>query len=89
MNTRAVEDRLIEFLQTLTGNTEIAAGTDLLEGGIVDSLTMMDLMVFIESELKVQLETGDLNADVFRTPATLAQFIVKRRGQPRSAASAV
>ena len=78
MNTRAVEDRLIEFLQTLTGNTEIATGTDLLEGGIVDSLTMMDLMVFIESELKVQLETGDLNADVFRTPATLAQFIVDR-----------
>ncbi len=78
MNTRAVEDRLIEFLKTLTGNTGIAAGTDLLGGGIVDSLTMMDLMVFIESELKVQFDTGDLNADVFRTPATLAQFIVKR-----------
>ena len=87
MNTRAVEDRLIEFLQTLTGNTEIAAGTDLLEGAIVDSLTMMDLMVFIESELKVQVETGDLNADVFRTPATLAQFIATRRGQSLPAAA--
>jgi acyl carrier protein len=87
MNTRAVEDRLIEFLQTLTGNTEIAAGTDLLDQGIVDSLTMMDLMVFIESELEVQLETGDLNADVFRTPATLAQFIATRRGQSLPAAA--
>ena len=89
MNTRAVEDRLLEFLQTLTGNTEIAAGTDLLEGGIVDSLTMMDLMVFIESELQVQLETGDLNADVFRTPAALAQFIAARRGQSLPAAATI
>jgi acyl carrier protein len=87
MNTPAVGDRLIEFLQTLTGNTGIAAGTDLLEGGIVDSLTMMDLMVFIESELSVKFEPGDLNADVFRTPATLAQFIAARRGQSRPAAA--
>ena len=89
MNTRAVEDRLIEFLQTLTGHTEIAAGTELLEDGIVDSLTMMDLMVFIESELTVKLEPGDLNADVFRTPAALAELIVTRWDQSLPSAAAM
>ena len=88
MHVTKIESRLVEFLRSATGQTALAADTELLEGGIADSLTIMDLMVFIETELAVRLDFADLNADVFRTPATLAALIAARlQGlQPREVA---
>jgi acyl carrier protein len=82
MNTPLIECRLVDFLRSVTGQAALSADTELLEGGIADSLTMMDLMVFIETELKVRLDFADLNADVFRTPATLAALIATRLREP-------
>ena len=84
----SIEQRLTQFMRTLTGQEGLHAGTELIEEGIVDSLTMMDLMVFIETELAVRLETADLNAAVFRTPATLASAIEARQAQPQRPAGA-
>jgi acyl carrier protein len=83
MNTASIEARLVEFLRGVTSRPELSVETELVESGIADSLTMMDLLVFIETELKVRLETTDLNADAFRTPATLAELIAERLGAPR------
>jgi acyl carrier protein len=82
MNTASIEARLVEFLREITSRPELSVETELVESGIADSLTMMDLLVFIETELKVRLETTDLNADTFRTPATLAELIAARLGAP-------
>ncbi len=78
MPTPSIESRLVEFLRGVTGQAALSADTELLEEGIVDSLTMMDLLVFIETDLKLRLDFADLNADVFRTPATLAALIATR-----------
>ena len=83
---KSIENRLIDFLRALTGQAGLCAGTELIEEGIADSLTMMDLMVFIETELKVRLDIADLNAEVFRTPATLAAVIEMRRAQSQATA---
>ncbi|MGE5193646.1 MAG: acyl carrier protein [Deltaproteobacteria bacterium] len=83
MKTLSLEDRLVEFLRGVTGQAALSGDTELLEDGIADSLTMMDLMVFIETELKVRLDFADLNADVFRTPATLAALIAARQEPSR------
>ncbi len=88
MKTPSIEDRLVEFLRGVTGQAGLTAETELLEGGIADSLTMMDLMVFIETELQVRLDFTDLNADVFRTPATLAALIAARSHDSRRSAAA-
>ena len=88
MITPSTESRLVEFLRGVTGQVALTADTELLETGIADSLTMMDLMVFIETELHVRLDFTDLNADVFRTPATLAALIATRsQGSRRSEAA--
>jgi acyl carrier protein len=83
MNIACIETRLVEFLRGVTSRAGLSAETELVESGIADSLTMMDLLVFIETELKVRLENTDLNADTFRTPATLAELIAARLGAPR------
>ena len=88
MKSQSIENRLVSFLRGVTGQVALTAETELIEGGIADSLTMMDLMVFIETELKVRLDFADLNADVFRTPATLAALIGTRlQGSRRSEAA--
>jgi acyl carrier protein len=73
----------VVFLRGVTSLPELSSGTELVESGIADSLTLMDLLVFIETELKVRLENSDLNTDNFRTPATLAGLVAARRGSPR------
>ena len=83
MNMASIETRLVGFLRGVTSRPDLSVETELVESGIADSLTMMDLLVFIETELKVRLENTDLNADTFRTPATLAGLIAARLGAPR------
>jgi len=83
MNMASIETRLVEFLRGVTSRPDLSAETELVESGIADSLTMMDLLVFIETELKVRLESSDLDAHNFRTPATLAGLIAARLGAPR------
>jgi acyl carrier protein len=85
---KSIENRLVEFLRALTGQAGLCAGTELIEEGIADSLTMMDLMVFIETELAVRLDLADLNAEVFRTPATLAAVIEMRLASTRQVRAA-
>ena len=75
MTSRTVETRLVDFLRTLTGQDQLQADSDLQETGITDSLTMMDLLVFIETEFQMRLGFADLTPDVFQTPATVADLI--------------
>lgn len=78
MNDISIENRLVEFLRQVTGQTTLKADTELFEAGCIDSLTMMDLLVFIETSLGVRLDFSDLNTTVFRTPTTLAGLIASR-----------
>jgi acyl carrier protein len=81
MNTIAIQSRLVDYLVSLTGCETLHAGSDLHEAGITDSLTMMDLLVFIETEFKLRLDFSDLTPDVFRTPQTIAELIAARMAE--------
>ncbi|MEX0727626.1 MAG: acyl carrier protein [Planctomycetaceae bacterium] len=78
MNQPTIEHKLIEFLRTATGQRTIDDATDLLEAGLVDSLMMMDLIVFVETEFQTVIEFGDLTPETFRTPSTIAQLVALR-----------
>ena len=78
MDVVSIGNRLVEFLHGLTGQRGLAADSELIESGIADSLTIMDLMVFIEIEFALSLDPADMNAEVFRTPSTLAHCISMR-----------
>ena len=78
MNNQTIQNRLVAFLNTVTGQTTFSGETDLFDAGATDSLTMMDLLVFVETEFQVRLAFTDLTPEVFRTPATLAQLVTER-----------
>jgi acyl carrier protein len=41
--------------------------TDLFESGAIDSMGIIELVVFIEEELGIQLDASNMTADSFRT----------------------
>lgn len=79
-----IEKSLIEFLCETTGQDDISPATDLLESGLVDSLMMMDLIVFVETEFSTVLEFSDLTPETFQTPKTIAQLVSTRSAKIRA-----
>ena len=50
----------------------------LLESGVVDSLGVLDVVEFLESEFQIMLRDDDLLSEHFKTIASLADFVEAR-----------
>lgn len=81
----SIQEQLVEFLNSVTGQT-ITDSTELIDSGLLDSLTMMDLLVFVESDFEVRLDFQDIRPDLFKNPATISQLIAERQAEQRKAA---
>jgi len=63
------------------GNSEpVTPQTGLLEKGLLDSIGLVGLIQFIESEFGLQIPDADLNPDLFETPASVAAYVARRLG---------
>ncbi|QDT23585.1 acyl carrier protein [Gimesia chilikensis] len=81
----SIQEQLVEFLSSITGQT-ITDSTELIDSGLLDSLTMMDLLVFVESDFEVRLDFQDIRPDLFKNPATISQLISERQAEQKKAA---
>ncbi len=54
--------------------------TDLLEEGLLDSLSFVDLLLCLEQEFGTVITLEDLEIDNFRSIATIAEFVANRNG---------
>lgn len=79
MTQLEIESRLIEQIATITGQppAEIAADKPFHDLGI-DSLGFVEILVFIEKNLKLQLIASQLDRKDFETVRSLAAFISTR-----------
>jgi acyl carrier protein len=53
---------------------------DLIENGDLDSLSLIDLLLYIEKDLDVKTSYDELEIDNFRSVQKIAEFIVRNRG---------
>ncbi len=53
--------------------------TRLISSGLVDSLTIVDLAIFVEDRFGVKLKPSELNVETFDTLGDLAKLIEERR----------
>jgi acyl carrier protein len=53
--------------------------TDLQEAGLLDSLTTLALVAFLEESFKVQLDPADINAETFRTVNAIGALVVTKQ----------
>jgi methoxymalonate biosynthesis acyl carrier protein len=84
--SHAIEQKIAQFLIESTGDASLTTQTDLLASGLLDSLTMMDLVVFIEMEFNQRIAVDDMRPTMFQTVQTIAQLIDRISGQQSRAA---
>lgn len=57
-----------------------APDADLLETGLLDSLTLVDLLVHLEREFGLVVQLADLDLARFRSLQAIAEFVASRNG---------
>ena len=70
----------------LARKRRVADGDNLLEGGIIDSLGVLELVTFMQQEFSVTVEDEDLTPENFQNIECMARFVERSRHmQPGSA----
>ena len=64
----------------LPDGARVGLETSLLKTGLVDSLTIGDLIVFLEATFEVKVEDEDMIPDHFETVAAIAAFVERKIG---------
>ena len=88
MNDRSqVENEILVYLRSgPLADDSLLADTDLIQTGQLDSMLVMDLVHFIESQFDVGLDPTDIAPRNLRTVAAMAQCVTdKRTGQTKAA----
>ena len=80
MNVQEVLAEYIGELASKTGQPMPALDEPLLdsEGGVIDSMSMWPLIVFIESRFGITIEDTDVMQENFRTLRILINFIERK-----------
>lgn len=84
--SNSIEQRIQAFLLEkfpLARKAGIERDTALLEKGILDSLGILDVVSFLESEFSILISDDDLLPENFQTLSTLSAFVMKKNGKCR------
>ncbi|MCA9050516.1 MAG: acyl carrier protein [Planctomycetaceae bacterium] len=75
-----MEQRLLTFISNEFSPDEqsLAADDDLLTSGLIDSLGVMRLVSFIESEFSVTVPPQDVTLENFATVSSIARYVTNR-----------
>jgi len=63
----------------------VAADTDLIDGGLLDSLLLTDLILHIEERYAVAFDAGDVSPANFRSIAAIVDLVLSRSPTAQSA----
>ncbi len=61
-------------------NRELNDDTDLIERGIIESINAINLVIFLENEFDIQVNSGDLIGGNFKSINHIVAFIEKKKG---------
>ena len=88
--TQTIEDRVRDFVLKqfpLARKNGLKSDERWLESGLIDSLGILDLVHFLEEELKVQVTDEELLPDNFQSLQAVADFVRNKQSISDSAAS--
>ena len=83
MNRAEIVDDLKTFLQQEFPNqgVDLTETTDLLGEWFVDSLGIIETVLYLEKAFGVEVRRADINGDNFLNLATLSDFVIARLDQ--------
>lgn len=83
-----MEQTIIKHISEVLSNEELAEGLDkkddLLGTGILDSLGMMKLILFIETEFNVKIPPEDMIIENFMTVECITNYLSSKKELPTS-----
>ena len=65
-----------------TLNAEPGPDADLIAGGLLDSLTLVSLLLRLEEEFRIRIDMEVLDLEAFRTPASIGALISGKLDDP-------
>ena len=75
----AVRDYLIREVVRGVKPEELTAETRLVTGGLVDSLSTLNLVQFLEERYSIQFEAHEVSVDNLDTMADIARLVAEKR----------
>jgi len=78
----SIEDKLRSFVVEIQEGWEVGEITDdvaIIEEGLIDSLAILQLVTFVETEFAVVVSDDDLVAENFGSVAAIAAFVRSRQ----------
>lgn len=80
MDKSNVKSSIRGFLSKITRNQDLGDEQDIFGGGLINSLYSIQLILFLEKEFGISIQSPDLNIENFRTVNALADFVVVKSG---------
>ena len=80
----STEQRICAFLAEkfpLARKAGVGRDTGLLEKGILDSLGILDVVSFLETEFSMVVSNDELVPENFQTLAAISAFVLKKNGK--------
>ncbi len=85
LDRQQVEADLLAFVRARgLDHARIAADTDLIDGGLLDSLLLTDLILHIEERYGLALDGDEVSPANFRTVAAIIDLVLGRSPASRS-----
>jgi acyl carrier protein len=75
-------DQIIRLLSEKVHVEAPSADSDLMESGLLDSLTLVELMASLEERFGIHISFDDIEIDNFRSARSIAEF-VNQRSRPQ------
>lgn len=72
-------DRIVKYLARFVPGRTLRGDEDLFTGGIITSLSAMQLVAFIEQQFDFTIENEDLTRDNFRSVDALTSLVERKR----------
>ncbi len=78
--SKSLENQLIRLFAEQLQVEVPSVETDLIDTGLVDSLTFVEFLAQLEAGFGVRVSLEDLEIDRFRTISSIARFIATKNG---------
>ena len=74
-----VKSKIRKFIQKVTRKQEIFDDEDIFQGGIVNSLLTVQLIMFIEKNFQISIDNSDINLENFRTLNRIEEYVQSKQ----------
>ena len=80
MEISEIKEKIYQFLQENYpySSNELDDQTDLLDGWVIDSLGLIQIVMFLENTFGCEFQARDVNAENFKTILSLGLFVEKQ-----------